>query len=263
MKNVAKSVTNRKLKQEMYSNFLPNVIQHDDLYLVEFPKSGVTWLTFLMGNIHFKMNNIDQKVTFFNVENITPDIQDSQWISPDAKIYPGIRVIKSHSVYNPYYRTVVYLVRNPKDVMVSGYHFRKGINEFTGDMSEFIRSKKYGIDNWNEHVESWLSKADKGQKLYILKYEDLKTNLISELDQLYGMLGVDVPSDVLTYAMDASSLTAMRENEEKLKSRGRSSNLTFVRKGIVNGYKSELSDDDIRYLDDAVKEIAPLVGYDG
>jgi hypothetical protein len=45
---------------------------HNDVFLVEFPKSGITWLSFLIANSLLK--NHDENVTFYNYHKYIADI---------------------------------------------------------------------------------------------------------------------------------------------------------------------------------------------
>jgi len=37
---------------------------HDDVWLVEFPKSGVTWFSFLVANVNLIKSGVEKEVTF-------------------------------------------------------------------------------------------------------------------------------------------------------------------------------------------------------
>src|SRR5580698_1578569 len=95
----------------------------DDIFLVSYPKSGNTWTRFLLGNLM----SPDERVTFVNVERKVPDIYAKS--KKALKKIPSPRVIKSHECFDPRYRRVIYIVRDPRDVAVSAYHYdRKGKN---------------------------------------------------------------------------------------------------------------------------------------
>src|SRR5215470_5689419 len=88
----------------------------DDVFLVSYPRSGNTWTRFLLGNLIYQ----HEPVTFSNVESRIPEI----YFNPDRAMrrLPRPRILKSHECFQPQYRRVIYIVRDPRDVAVSYYH---------------------------------------------------------------------------------------------------------------------------------------------
>src|ERR1019366_2584136 len=82
----------------------------DDIFLVSYPKSGNTWTRFLLGNLL----NPDEGITFANVERKVPDIYAES--KRTLKKAPRPRLIKSHECFDPRYRRVIYIVRDPRDL---------------------------------------------------------------------------------------------------------------------------------------------------
>ena len=100
---------------------IPSVSKNnDDVVLVGFPKSGTTWLRFLIGN-YLTGNQCDH----IDPHLIIPDLHhlhsNPNKIGKIKKFKPGF--IKIHYPFTPKYRKVVYLVRNGFDVAVSYYFF--------------------------------------------------------------------------------------------------------------------------------------------
>lgn len=237
---------------------------HDDLYLVSFPKSGVTWLSFLMANIHLQCSRLDATATFFNLESYIPDIHLTRSLKDSILTFPGFRIIKSHSEYNPFYRRIIYLMRDPKDVMVSYYYFMKKLGWFNGSISELIRSKSYGIDAWCRHTQSWLNKTHAFQQINVIKYEDMKREPRKVLDRVYSILGFKLPQIILDEAIDRSAFDEMKKNEEycikwKLSS---PKGYSFMRKGITGDFKSELTEADVDYIQNKAKHLLEIFNYE-
>jgi hypothetical protein len=56
------------------------------------------------------------------------------------------------------------------------------------NISEFIRSQKYGIENWKNHTISWcLNKMNEGQIIKQFRYEDFLNNPSQNLSSLMNV----------------------------------------------------------------------------
>lgn len=228
----------------------------DDVYLVEFPKSGITWLMFLIGNTNELLSGSKLRMTFFNQHILIPDIHQlrSSNVRERTFNFPPFRFIKSHSKYNRNYIFVVYLMRNPFDVMLSYYHFR--LEEgYSGTFAEFVKDKTYGISGWASHINSWLNEPDNAQSILFIRYEDLKKNAKAVLGNVYDNLGIEVSDDILEEAVGRASFARMKESEEKYRNLNPRYKMEFVRKGQVNS-KDELMTDELRqYIRESSRDL--------
>ncbi|WP_043995868.1 sulfotransferase domain-containing protein, partial [Microcystis aeruginosa] len=167
----------------------------EDVFLVSYPKSGNIWLRFLIANaikVHYR---IDQDVNFFTILGIIPSPRGKINLQPTGPFgrtdLP--RIIKSHSAYNPYYYRVILLVRDPRDVMVSYYHYLKGLKQISEatTISELIRDDKYGIMSWVKHSKSWyFDHNPASQRIKIFRYEDFLEDTKLQLFLLMESLGM-------------------------------------------------------------------------
>lgn len=235
----------------------------DDVFLVSYPKSGNTWLRFLIGN-YLTGNQCD----FKNSHLIVPDIhfnpeQCSQIRRP--------RFIKSHMPFTPNYSKVVYLVRDGRDVAVSYYFhlmkYRKITKEtkFEDFLIDFNAGYIDGYTSWSSHVNSWLNKAS--DYFIVVRYEDLKANTLVKLIQILDFAGVPINQDAAIAAVDVSRFEKMKFTEksqhklfEKLANSDPS--ISFVRSGQVGDWKNfftdELMNDFINIHGSALKSMAYL-----
>jgi len=239
------------LRYLKYKNTLPNNPMHDDIYIVEFPKSGITWLQHILGNIELKLQNKNEKITFYNHHRYLPDIHQlsNSYIN---RIF-NRTFIKSHAEFNPYYYSVVYLIRNPFDVMVSYYNFMSHLG-YEDDFEIFVKNKTYGISAWKRHVNSWFYKKVKAQRMHFIKYENLISNTKEEIKNLYINLGVDLSDDILEYGIKQSDLKLMQKLENHYRHYNPNYTMTFVGKTNKKS-KSEL-------LTPRIKKYIQDVAYD-
>ena len=166
--------------------------------LVSYPRSGSTWLRFLLSNVR------DGKARRTTFENLNQRIPYALRPSTNVlKNLPRPRLLKSHSAYDCRFRKVLLLVRDPRDVAVSYYHYhlrRKRIRQ-NCTMDEYVQLFLQGeldtYGNWGEHTGSWLGARRSTEGFAIVRYEDLLENTHDTLRTLCHFVG-GVPTDDAT-----------------------------------------------------------------
>lgn len=254
------SLPSKVIKKIKYSRSLPRNHVVEDVFLVSYPKSGTTWLRFLIANaikVHYQ---IDQEVNFFTLLRIIPPARGNINLRQEGSFGRADlpRIITSHSAYNPYYYRVIWLVRDPRDVMVSYYYYLRALNRISDNISitQFIRHQKYGIKNWEMHTKSWCSNnLGDGQIVKILRYEDFLSDTKFQLSSLMQCFGINMDEKSLEEAIILSSKERMKDLEK----RHRSINF-MVRQGIASRGQ-ELSEDDKKFIEDHTRDLAQLLGY--
>ncbi len=233
------------LKEDDMKNYSNSF--HDDIYIVEFPKSGITWLSFLIGNINLMLSKMDIKITFYNVHQIIIDIHQLRGSKIKSAVtpFPPFRFIKSHDEYNPNYLFVIYLLRNPFDVMLSYFKHMKWLG-YNGSFNSFIRDKNLGVDAWKKHVESWMENQDFAQRFMFLRYEDLKYDTLKVLKRVYNNLGITVNDDIYLKAIEYSSFESMKYSEEYYRETNPRYKMIFIREGKIGGEMRDESHNFIR-----------------
>lgn len=185
----------------------------DDRWLVSYPRSGNTWLSFLLTNLEH-----DTPTTFANLERRCPDIYANG--ERELRGIQSPRLLKSHEYFDPRYRRVLYLVRDPRDVAASYLRFLVKLRQFRDldDVGEFMRGYLDGdLDSygtWAENVGSWLGARRDDADFRIVRYEDLHANTVEELARAAEFLGVDAGEAELRRAIDLSAPERMRRLEQ-------------------------------------------------
>ena len=216
----------------IYKNYLPANPRQDDLYLVEFPKSGITWLSTIIANIYIQIANKDKKefVTFCNITKYVYETISNKVFIGNLMLIGNERVIKSHSNFNPYYLRVVYILRNPLDVMVSYYNYMQDLG-WKGDFIKFVKSKKYGIYAWKNNVNGWINESNNGyNQIHLIKYEDLLKNPVKEIKDIYQNLGENIDINIIEKALELSSIENMKKSEEFYRKHSPNYTMSFVGK---------------------------------
>jgi hypothetical protein len=217
----------------------------DDVFIVSYPKSGNTWTRFLVGNMLHQSGPVD----FSNIEEKIPDI----YVNSNSALLDvqRPRTLKSHECFDPRYRKVVYIVRDPRDVAVSYYHHLIKVGKVADGlpMSEFVgrfldgELDRYG--SWYENVASWLYTRGDDKRFLMLRYEDILDHTLRELRRLADFLEVSIGDDGINRAIELSSKDNMRKLERKQShlwatTRGTMADKPFVRVGQYGGWKTDL-----------------------
>lgn len=250
-------------RRNLYAAGLPFQPRNDDLFLVEFPKSGITWLTFLIANTNLLLaGDTRRRVTFFNILDLVPDVHVSRNIAPPAGDGLGFRCIKSHSAYNPSYRKVVYLVRDPRNVMASYYVFLTKLGWYQGSFEQMVKSSRFGIQAWRRHVRSWLDSIPPTHSFMIVRYEDLVAGAGAEIQRVYRQLGWDLDGVLVAEAVKKSGLETMR-NEEELFNRDHPAlaDFSLTRDGKADGARREMNDSLKAYIEAVASAEMMRFGY--
>jgi len=233
------------------------VLTDKDVVLVSYPRSGNTWVRFLIANL-LKPAGIG--IDFHNVQEYVPEINRNNDII--ESLSPP-RVIKSHALHTSSFPKVIYLVRDGRDVYVSYYYYRlKQLDEGL-TFSDFLRRNDHFPSLWRDHVESWLRGGQAQPNMQVVRYEDLLSDPESELKKMVEFIGIEVSEDVIKKAVEDSRFDKMREIDQ---TKGRKYNLTgtkdFVRKGKSGTWQDEFSQDDIKYFKENAGDLLIHLGYE-
>lgn len=232
--------------------------------LTAFPKSGVTYLSFLL---------------FYSLFSDDCDVHDleRQYIL-DIHAYPNAnfadprrpRLIKSHFPYNsanPAVRAMskaIYLIRHPIDVMMSAWDFEHLIQGGARDTQSpafraYVRrwvttgGDAFGaFGPWVQHVRSWLGQSN--IPVHVVTYENLVDSPEPELKRILDFLGLQVPVERQHIAIERSSMKSMaalesQEVENRVEgiffrnslSVGYGQGHRFINKGYRKSYETLLS----------------------
>lgn len=240
----------------------------DDTFLVSFPRSGNTWTRFLVCNLI----NPDDPVNFAQLESRIPEIYDVTDRALRAFARP--RIIKSHECFDPRYRKIIYIVRDPRDVFISYYEFQLKRRVISDDCSleqflpRFMDSEiepKTGC--WRDHVVSWIATRG-GQKNFLpLRYEDMIADTQKESTKIAEFLGLDSNPERIARAVALSSADRMRKLEKEQSQQWKETKKTredkpFVGKAASGGWRTILPEQCVAQIESAWREVMRSVGYE-
>jgi hypothetical protein len=221
------------------------LILPDDIFLVSFPKSGNTWTRFLLANLIYP----EQPATFANLHRLIPDPEGTT--KRDFDRMPRPRIIKSHDCFDPRYPRVIYVVRDPRDVVLSQYHYHRKLKKIADDspietfVTRFLAGETCAHGSWGQHVVTWLATRREESRFLLLRYEDMIADTAREMAKIVKFLGITASSEQIAQAVERSSAGRMRKLEQAQTdqcdlTKNSRKDLRFVRAAGSGGWKSEL-----------------------
>jgi hypothetical protein len=185
-----------------------------DTFLVSYPKSGNTWLRFLVANLLRQ----DSPVSLQDADRMIPAVDGRA-----KRYFNGMstpRIIKSHYPFLSKYKRVIYVVRDPRDVVMSQYHYqiKRGVLEPDAPLDRFVTSFLAGdvcpYGSWGENVGSWLAARRNTPNFLLLRYEDMLASIAHEATRVADFLGLELDRSTIVLAIERSTLESMRKLEK-------------------------------------------------
>jgi hypothetical protein len=257
-----------------------------DVIIVSYPKCGRTWLRLMVGRTiasHFGLPE-NEDILFLRWKNRPhPAVPHITVIHDDRPMLKSPTELESSKVgYHD--KKVVFLVRDPRDVVVSSYYemknrgrifgdnpYEKRKAVFDGSLSEFIHQERGGFETILRYYNIWAENRDLTGGFLLVRYEDMKNAPKIELRRVIDFLGLGfIPDQTLAEAVEYASFDNMRkmESEGKFSSgilnpadKNRQDSYK-TRKGKVKGYLEYLDQVEVEYLNRQMREnLSPFFGY--
>jgi hypothetical protein len=239
----------------------------DDTFLVSYPKSGNTWVRFLLANLLYP----DETVGFSNINRLlpAPGVSSKRFL----RNLPRPRILKSHEPFDVRFRKVIYLVRDPRDVAVSEYHFDLKKRYIDSDISleqfvtRFIAGQTSSYGSWWEHAASWIAARQGNPAFLLVRYEDLLADSIRETARIAEFLGIQAGPERLKDAVERSSADRMRKLEQQQSdqwtgTKNTRKEIPFVRAATSGGWKEILPRHSAEEIEAAWFPLLNFLGYE-
>jgi Sulfotransferase domain len=228
---------------------------HVDAFLTSYPKSGRTWLRFLLSCYFARIAGLNFEPDLRSTFRVLPNFDRDR--SRGLPAFEGRRsdgtlplIAVSHRGYDRGLfsdRPIVMLVRDPRDVCVSAYfHETRHKHRFSGDISTFIEDEKFGVPAIIDYHNGWAEGLTNHARSLVVSYEAMHQDTVSTMVEILQFLGAPIDYEALAQAIESAKFDRMRKDEQKAGIPGHDYNLNDadslrVRKGEVGGFGKYLS----------------------
>lgn len=235
-------------------------IREADVFLASYPRSGSTWLRFMMYEV------LTRRPADFDVVNHAIPYVGGHHRAPGL-LTDGGRVIKTHELYRASSYRTVYLVRDVRAVLPSMYTQQRRVG-YPGTFESFVQRFVSGdvgpFGTWAQHVTFWTAdQATVDEHVLVIRFEDLREDPTTTLRRILLFLGI-VPSDrTLATAVRNNDLRAMREKERATSGAAivnRREDLPFVGSGASEGWR-DLDADHVARVEAMAASALERFGY--
>jgi hypothetical protein len=260
--------------------------RNTDVYLISYPKCGRTWLRLMVGcaiTQHFGLPKNEDTLFIRWKKKPHPQVP---WITAVHDDRPMLKAPEELQTSKARYqdKRVIFLSRDPRDVIVSSYFEMKNRGQifgenpyesrqavFEGNLPEFIRKREGGFETILCYYNIWAENQNTPRGFLLVRYEDMKANAQHELRRVVDFLGLGIiPDAILAEAVEYASFENMRKMEAQgkfksgiLQPADQSNQDSYkTRKGKVKGFADHLDEADIAYLNQLMGEkLSAYFGY--
>lgn len=272
------------------------------VWLASFPKSGNTWIRAIVTALttHRHLFQVDQLGSGSQPHGVGSALWryglDVRWLDrseidrlrtallidePPSGDRPRLR--KTHEVFRagdddapPFpvdaTRAAILVVRDPRDVVCSwapffGVTHDGAIDAISSDSGSHSSSPFNGRTaqpwgTWSSHAESWLA-DDVPFPVHLVRYEDLTADAVGTLAPVFAAIGLTCSDEELAAAVDQARFDRLREAEATRGFRETSpKTATFFRRGRSQGWRDELTDDQIADIETDHADWMARLGYE-
>lgn len=219
-------------------------VRPNDILLASYPKSGNTWTRFLIANLVHP----DGEVSLGNLHRLVLDPDVS--VKRDFDRAPQPRIVKTDGSFDPRYRRVIYVVRDPRDVLLSQYHYLRKLARIEDEfpIEDFVERFVTGelnrhLGSWGENAGSWLATRSRYPGFLLLRYEDLVSGTARELTRVADFAGMQTTPERISKAVERSSSEKMPESQS-------------------GSWRSDLPEPQVARIETAWGDIMACLGYE-
>ena len=241
------------------------------VYVAGYPKSGTTWITRLLGDaLNCKTGG-------------SLPLADGHEMATEGRNRPGDMVIRKghfilhdgecdkvvpyeHQMYwqllNSDQHKVVFVVRDPRDIAVSGaFYWKMSVHRFFAHMIAGTGPMR-AIGPWGKYVASWIEHKDRIN--YVTAKYDQMLGGPAYLHHIIDNLGFDIPFEQIFEAYKRQEFDVKVKDiirNGRLYNQGIAPNLHLLRKGISGDWRNHFDSKDLKLVENSYGGLLDLLDY--
>lgn len=247
----------RLLQQRRYFHRCRQLFQQhlrfSDVFIVGHPKSGNTWLTYMLAILLYKDNHYH--ITLSNLAEYIPFIHgDDRAIASYSNLSEPRIFRNEQPVYPELYPKAIYVIRDPRAVLASYYHHyctvtndtKASLRGFVEDylLHGHIKNFDTSVSRWDRQVLEWIGRSKENGRVIMIKYEDMVRDRKRVLKNVVAFADIPCTKEDIALAAARGGFETMRAVEEQygaesypgeIGQRGR-----FIRRGKAEGWLEEM-----------------------
>ncbi len=207
------------------------MLKRGDVRIVSYPRSGRTWLRMMLHDL-----------------SLDPDFTHA---GAKQKLGRGPGSICSN-VSDYFGKRVLFLLRDPRDTVVSHFHHCVRQKYWHGDMPGFVRDATTGFERLLVFNLGWLEANAHFKAFTAVRYEDLKQDTEIQLARVVRFLGCGPSSpEQVSKAVGEQAFDHMKHREQsgelhlrfgnRFTASSEQDNQRIVRRGVIGGHIDELA----------------------
>ncbi|KAM0895507.1 hypothetical protein ACQ4PT_023776 [Festuca glaucescens] len=255
-----------------------------DVLLATPPKCGTTWLKALsfatMARAAYPPGAGDHPLLRLNPHECVPSMEGLFGAGQEAKLeaLPSPRLLHTHMhhsllppslAHNPDCK-IIYVCREPKDMLVSLWHFTKGIMTAGGGAFPFSDVLERACEGksaygpfWDHFLGYWRASKASPERVLFLRYEEMLADPVGAVREVARFVGVpftaaDEAAGSPLHVAKLCSIDTMRALEANKTGKSgqfiKFPNESFFRKGVVGDWVNDMTPEMARQVDSIVEE---------
>jgi hypothetical protein len=230
----------------------PQIPTLPEYYVSTYPRSGTTWLLFMIADVLAQLSGYVTDTESPEVINILKWVDQTGDFPYSMNI--SIHPIKSHKIQDIEQENVIYLFRQPADVLTSYYHFHfreEGLRPIveTRTIDEFVLEY---AQEWREHVEKAIQMHERNKHILLISYEQMIENPQAALKTVIDFANLPASEDMIRRAVENRTFDKLKSLERQAAKDSPNTDcyIPFFRKGKVGSSHEELKPETLKALDE-------------
>lgn len=215
-------MSSQRMKERAFAGYEPT---RHDVFVATFGKSGTNWMMQIAQQIAHRgaaeFEHIHDVVPW--PDSPAPGLVSLTDPAPRKASPTGLRVVKTHleTEYVPYDEDATYLtvLRDPKEVLVSSYHFLGGMFGVLDHVSisewlELCLEPGSLATGWAVHTAGFWDWRDRPNVL-VMTYREIKREPVRSIERVAAVMGVDLSEGELAEVLERASFAYMSAHESQ------------------------------------------------